>query len=483
MKIGRYFGIDFGTTNTSVVCINKDEYGEKYDYYEEETGLPFSSIVAIPKDGKKKILFGREVKKKRLELSQDYEIIPSMKSYLGTDKAFCVEDRKYSATDITEAYLNYLKEYIINKYSVKIDEAIFAVPVDFKPSARRELKEAATNAGIKVKGFITESTAAYIANKNNTSAFSRVMVIDWGGGTLDISILELKGSCIYERSVYGEAIGGDDIDLEMAKSVHSKLIRQTGTMINFDEMSNVQKDAVITRCEIAKIAFTEDDATDILLREYGEFGTKTVSLDYEYFEEIVKPIIKESVLKAINTAMERGKVSKAGIDAVIIVGGSSKLRPFEKAMCNIFGEDKIIRSSKKDWTVAVGAAYIDIIGSEYYLNDTVGVLLSDDTVYPILRKNTDRIGKVIPPISFSLTEDAPCANFIFTNEDKSVTYHKTHVMTKGFLKEKLELSASIGDDQIAELKITNQYMGEDYFEIIEINQLKFYYDLSEIKEL
>lgn len=482
MRNGTFFGIDFGTTNTTITCIISDEHGIKTLYLGEEGEYPFSSIVAIPKK-EGNMLFGRSVKRRRFELSEDYYIIPSMKSWLGTDKEFIVNNKRFTPADITAAFLSHIKNYIKNNYGMDITEATFAFPVDFSPEARKELKLAALKAGIKVKGFVSESTAAYIANKNDARAYSKVMVVDWGGGTLDISILDLKGTRIYESSVYGDKLGGDDIDMELALRIHSKLVTQTNMKLNFDEMTPEQKDVMLTQCEISKIDLSDYDDSDILLRNYGDFGTKTVSIDYDYFEDVVSPIIKNRVLKTINIAMERAKTTRAGIDAVILVGGSCGLRPFANAITNIFGVEKIIVPEKVQWSVAIGAAFIDIIGSEYYLNDDVGLLLSDNSVFPVLRKDIDKIGSVIPQITFSLTEDTADAHFIFTNGDNTINYCSVSVPAKGFLKENLQLTAAIDNDQIAKFKITNNYMGSDYYKTVEINKLKFYYDLSEIKEL
>lgn len=483
MQDGTYIGIDFGTTNTSVVCVKVNGQDVRSFNIGENGEYPFSSIVALPKSGGK-ILFGRDVKEQRQELSKNYEILTSMKSWLGTDKEFIGHKQKYTPTQITASYLKYLKDYISTVHHIEIEAATFAFPVDFSPSARRELKKAAQAAGIRVNGFVSESTAAYIANKNNAKAYSKVMVVDWGGGTIDISILDLKHNCIYESSVYGDSIGGDDIDLELAKRLHSRLVTQSQVMINFDEMSPAEKDHIISRCEQLKIGFSDYfEDNEVLLRNYGPFGTRTVAVDYDYFEAIITPIIKNRILRTIDLAMARANVTRAGIDAIILVGGSCNLKTFEKAILNIFGGDKIITPEKPQWSVALGAAYIDMIGSDYYLNEDVGVVLSDESVYPILIKGQSKVGSEIAPITFSLTEDAPNAQFIFSNSDKSINYGSTCIKTKGFLQEKLELSATIDQDQIAVLKIANPYMGNNYAEKLEINKLKFYYDLSEIKEL
>ena len=483
MGKGTFIGIDFGTTNTSVVQIISDEYGKKILHLGEEGEYPFSSIVAVPKKNGT-MLFGREVKRRRLELSGEYDIIYSMKSYLGMDEEFIFGNKRYTPTDITAAFLKHIKDYIKTDHNIDIEEATFAIPIDFTPEARRELNRAAKAANIDINGFVSEPTAAYIANKNDAKAYSKIMVIDWGGGTIDISVLDLKGTGIYENSIHGAKIGGDDIDIELAYRIHSKLVNQTGINLNLDEMDSAQKDNIISRCENLKIEFSDYyDTNDILLRNYGEFGTKSLSIDYDYFEEIVSPIIKNKVLKAIHTAMEQANTSKAGLDAIILVGGSCGLKPFSNIIINLFGIDKIIAPEKPQWSVAIGAALVDIIGDNYYLNDDVGVLLSNDNVYTIFKKGEDKIGSAISSIVFSLTEDAPNAHFIFTNSEKTIDYGSVNVQTKGFLKEKLILSAFIEKDHIATIKIANPFKGNEYFKKMDINKLKFYYDLSEVDDI
>ena len=218
----QYIGIDFGTTNTSVVWVNDDEYGRRITPLGENGEYPFSSIVAIPKDGGK-LMFGREVRKQRLALADTHEVHTSMKSFLGTKESFVVSETRYYPKDITTAFLRYIKEYVNQNHGIDITAASFAFPVDFSSEARRELHEAAEAAGIEVKAFVNESTAAYIANRAEGRAFSKVIVLDWGGGTIDISILRLIGTSIHEISVWGDHIGGDDIDRELAERVHAKI--------------------------------------------------------------------------------------------------------------------------------------------------------------------------------------------------------------------------------------------------------------------
>ena len=284
IKKGSFIGIDFGTTNTAIVQLLSDEQGIRVINLGEQGEYPFSSVVAIPKNGGT-LKFGREVRNRREELTADYEIFTSMKSFLGTDKEFIVGSHRYSATEITEKFLISIKDYISSVHKIDIKEAGFAFPVDFTPEARRELRNAAEKAGIKVKCFVSESTAAYFANRQAGQAYSRVMVLDWGGGTFDISILNLKKNSVTEVAVFGERVGGDDIDIELAKRIHADIVKKSGidTRIPFDEMTPVCRDLIIARCERAKIEISEtDDEYDLTVMDYGVYGTKSLTINVEF---------------------------------------------------------------------------------------------------------------------------------------------------------------------------------------------------------
>ena|GEM_PF-396472 len=490
MKAGKnsaVIGIDFGTTNTAVVRIVSDDESSPEAQLEclGENGIgPFASIIAIPREGGK-LVFGREVRERRLELSETHYIIPSLKTYIGSDREIISGKNRYSGEDVTCAFFKYLRKNIQKNYKIDIKEAALAFPVDFSAKARRSLKRAAEKAGIRLSGFVGESTAAYIANRDNEEiykAYRRVMVIDWGGGTLDISILDLQGTRVYENSVYGEKIGGDDIDLEIAHRMHARLAANYDIDLSFDEMSPGNKDKLICACEKAKIGFSHyiegEEDTVITLKKYGPFGDASIALSYATFKDIVIPIIKSRALKAIGNALKAARVSASGIDAVIMAGGSSGLKPFAHAVANIFGSDKIILPENTQWSVASGAALLVSVGGEYTLNDDLGVLLSDGTVYPIFRKNIDCVGSKAGPVNFSLTEDTQNAHFIFTNKDNTIIYGKLNINAKGFLQENLQLAAKIDQDQTATVFVRNRYMGEDYNRKIEINRLTFYYDLK-----
>lgn len=482
MKTGSFIGIDFGTTNTSVVSILKDEHGEKINIIGEK-GEPFASLFAVYPDNK--VNFGNIVKKNRDSLAESCTIISSFKSLLGTDKSITLNNKDFTPVKIVSEYLRCLKIYVKKIYNIDISEASFSFPVDFTPEARRDLRKAAQIAKIKVTGMISESTAAYLATCEKLKGLSRVMVIDWGGGTLDISILEVTEQKVREISVYGEKIGGDDIDKELAERIHSQFnlkLSDPDMRIPFRNMPAPQRDKMLSACERAKIQISEDgEDYPLTIRNYGDYGTKTINVSNEMFEDVVKPIIRNKALKSIDKAMERAGLSKSNIDAVVIAGGSSNLRQFADAVINLFGEDKIILPDNAQFVSAKGAALVPFIGGNFKLNDDIGIVMSDNTVFPILKKDVDGVGSISDTYTFSLVEDSPDAHFIITNGDGRIVYDKVNVPTKGFLNERLEVSAYIDDEQVVNVKIHSSAVADELKDkVAKISQVTYYYDLSEI---
>ncbi|MDR3353405.1 MAG: Hsp70 family protein [Synergistaceae bacterium] len=488
--MGQYIGIDFGTTNTAVVCVQDDKYGRRITLLGEDGEYPFSSIVALPRDGGA-MLFGRKVREQRNELAETHEVHTSMKSFLGRREpggerfSFVAGERRYYPKDIVAAFLNHIKDYVKKRFDICINEASFSFPVDFSPEARRELHEAARQAGIEVKTFVSEPTAAYIANRSEGRAFSKVMVLDWGGGTLDISILKLTGTSIYEVSVWGDRIGGDDIDRELAERMHSRIAAKSGIAGgSFEDMQPADRDNMIMKCEDAKISISNDNEDHPLtVVNYGAYGTKNINISVEQFNEIVEPIIKSRVLKAIDDALDKaGGMTPASIDAVVVVGGSCNIRLFEYAVTNLFKDAKIIQPKKAQWSTAIGAALTQITGVNSRLSEDVCVRLSDDSVFPILPAGHP-IKEATGPITFSLVEDAKDAHFIFTDSSGRNIYTTKNIPTKGFLKEALELTAVIKENMTARIDIVNKNFGkQNNSSVVEINKLTFHYDIGALGE-
>lgn len=485
MKTGSLISIDFGTSNTSIVSVMRDEHGEKVAILGEDGEFPFASLLAISNENK--LFFGNKVRKSRDQLEESCRLVASFKSLLGTDNCITVNGKDITPVQLTAEYLRCLKRVIHKKYNIDITEAAFSFPVDFSPRARRDLVEAAQKAEITVKGMVSESTATYMAVRDKLKGKARVMVVDWGGGTLDVSIIEVEGKRVRESSVYGEKIGGDDIDYALAKRVHAMLgnkVEDKSKLCDFEEMPPVERDKMLSAVERAKIQLSEDgEEYPLSIRDYGNYGTKTVFITNEMFTEMVKPIIKNRVLPTINSALERAEISTADIDAVVIAGGSSYLRPYADAMLNLFGEGKIVLPEKLQFVSAIGAADALFMEGKFKLADDVGILMSNETVYPILKKDTDGVGSKSETYAFSLVEDSKEARVFIASGNAKTIYTRVDVPTKGFLTERIEISAEIDDTQVAVFTIHNSSLADaEEDTVCKINGLTFYYDLADSSE-
>lgn len=479
MKNGAFYGIDFGTTNTSVYLFNHEQGRGSIEAAYGSDGkdiTPLSSCIAISKTVAGDFKYGREVKERINEYAQDYKIVKSFKSLLGTDEEITVNNVRYNGKKLTALFLKYLKDTVCAQRN-DFKDAVFSIPVDFSPKARTELLEAATEVGFNVKGFISESSAAYISKIKEIKAFNKVMVIDFGGGTLDISILNVSRNKVYESAVYGVKFGGDDIDKELAQRMMPKIYPG----ISFDELDSKKKDKLMNEIERMKIEFSQYDDYTITLGE----GARPVFVDYDTFSDIVVPLISTTALNTILKAMELANINSENIDSVILAGGSSNLKPFSEIILSLFGEEKIIfddENNRYQWMVAKGAAITSACECKFNLGDDLCVLLNDGTTYPILRKDINKAGDSSAELSFSITDDSTDAHFIFTDSTGNKRYATILVNSKGYLNEKFVLNVEIGEDQIARIKIRNSSMGASYEEVREINKLRFYYDLGGIEE-
>ncbi len=197
VKQTEHFGIDFGTTNIAVsrIILDSDTYKAFLNRYGED-GVPFPSILAVREEnGSGKVRFGRKVKTQIATMQDEgYEIIKSIKTALGNeDIVYNVGSLRLTPTRVVGGLMKAIKRYLatVSQKQVEMQTATVAVPVGFSSAQRRELCKAFEKAGIQVKKIISESMAAYIRNRNEVAGLSTVMVFDWGGGTLDISLLNL----------------------------------------------------------------------------------------------------------------------------------------------------------------------------------------------------------------------------------------------------------------------------------------------------
>ena len=465
------YGIDFGTTNTAVFeyFFTKDQISTTQH---GEGDQPFPSLVALHPD--KPPLFGMEVKKRRSQLKADgYVVVSSFKSILGNDHPIKVGANEHTPVDVTALFLTYVKERVERATGGKMQDAVIAIPVDFRPEQRRALREAANLAGIHIRSFVSEPTAAYIFCQKKIAGASNVAVFDWGGGTLDVSIISADHGNIHELAVAGKRLGGNDIDEMIARHIHARIMQESGIPRMFEDMSGAEKDQIISRSEDAKKRLSIEDFALIRLMKYGEKAMTRQSISLNEFQKLIAERINDAV-QVLYQAAHKASISLGQLDAILMVGGSCEMQPIVKRMEEIAAEHDIPVSRPEDiqWVVAGGAAILAGQNPSYKLQSDFGVLLSDNSIYSIFEAG-QRIPCKSPELCFGVVEDTTNAIFVLVDGNKN-ELKRMVVPIKGFTAEGLHLNASIDEDMIAHVEIKSSY-AEKMGKTGSMNQLSFSY--------
>ena len=473
-----WFGIDFGTTNSAASSMTGDTKDNvRQINYGDDEGRPFPSIVAINKTTGE-VITGREAKARRNELEEQYHYFSSIKSIIGTDNTYFIAGKKWSTIDIAAEIFKGLKAKIGSKENC--NEAIVAVPVGFTSDKKRNLREAAKRAGINIKMFVSEPTAAYCSNYANLQGYKNVAVFDWGGGTLDVAILRIESGRVNELSTEGITIAGDDIDRKMAEKMHLQFCKNAGVNKSFEDIDNVSKDRLIERCEDAKIAFSDyEDIVRINLLQYDEFGIVRGTMEYDYFSLLIEPEI-DMAMDCLEKAITKSGLNITNIDCILCVGGSSKLRPLRERLIQVYGEEMLYYPEKVMWDIAKGASLINMSGGRYGLNHPIGLILSNGDFYSLIPDK-----QPLPcrqrTINLAIVNNENHAQFVITdskNERTRSFVQNITVPAGGFLEEQFELSCFIDEDNLLRMRVRSSQFMKKVLHTWTYDKLKVYYELE-----
>lgn len=471
-----YFGIDFGTTNSATVAMIPQQKWSKCIKFGDEYNNPIPSLIAIDKKTGE-IFFGRKAWEKRNELSNTCEVITSIKSYLDTDKTWIINDKMWTPEDVASYVFKQLKEEVNKNHNLKMSEAVVAIPVGFSSKKRKILRRAANKAGINIKSFISESTAVIFKNYDFLSHYRNIAIFDWGGGTLDISIIKNIEGKIYELETNGMKLGGDDIDLKIAIWTHQQIMKKKNGLTRFEEMEPKFKDNLIVRAERAKRNLNKDEETVISIPKYGEYGAVRVNIDKHTLASLIKPEIT-SVLNCLQEAIKNARMSLKEIDCIVMVGGSSNLESLQDEVQNRWSEDiDIIYPNESDWNVAEGASLLNISSGKVKINQDLGVVLSDNTFYPLMNKD-DSAKYFKEKHVFGIVTDETEARFIFSDGVKNLGYQNVPVY--GFFQEQIQCETNIDEDLVCNISLKSVNRGNNQKRTWKYEKLKFYYELPSV---
>ena len=478
-NLSNYFGIDFGTTSSATVGYMVMDHTPEEFLYGDEEGRPIPSVVAIDKKTGE-VFTGRDAWDKKMELSESCEYISSVKTILDKETVITIAGREWSPVDIAAELFKALKANVKERTDIEMTSATVAIPIGFSPEKREKLRMAAENAGITIKSFISEPTAAFFANYDELRSSSIVAVFDWGGGTLDVSVLQNETGRISELATVGSNIAGDFIDNKIAQRIHSKIARKKGQEIAFGDMPSSAQDMMRVRSERAKRALGDDDTATISINNYGPYGACREILDYDWFADIVEPEV-QMAMDCLKKAIDQSGVGLANIDRIVLVGGSSNLRPLLERMDSVYG-DKLFFPEETMWNVGQGAAKLSMTPGSYYSNQSVGIVLSDNSYFELLPKDTSISGWK-KECHFGIVDTNKEARFVFGGspdiEESPERFKSLEVPAYRFLQEQLIIQALVDSDLVFRVIAGSTMRPKEFQRVWEYPQLKCYYKLPD----
>ena len=366
--MAKIIGIDLGTTNS---CVAVMEGGEPVVIPNAEGARTTSSVVAFSKNGER--LVGQIAK--RQAVANPDGTISSIKRDMGTDRRVDVNDKKYSPPEISAMILQKLKADAEAYLGETVTQAVITVPAYFNDSQRQATKDAGKIAGLEVLRIINEPTAAALAYGLDKDNDEKIMVYDLGGGTFDVSILEIADGVFEVLATSGNnRLGGDDFDAKIVDYLADEFMKDNGIDLRKDKMS-LQR--LTEAAEKAKIDLSGVASTNVNLPFITADATGPKHLDITItrakFDEITADLV-EKTMEPVRSALKDSGLNPSDISKILLVGGSTRIPAVQEAVKKIIDREPT-KGINPDECVAVGAA----IQGGVLGGDVKGVLLLDVT--------------------------------------------------------------------------------------------------------
>ncbi|MFC1556363.1 molecular chaperone DnaK [candidate division KSB1 bacterium] len=369
--MGKIIGIDLGTTNS---CVAVMEGGKPVVIQNAEGGRITPSMVAFTKTGER--LVGSAAK--RQAVTNPENTVYSIKRFMGrmVDEVaeetkevsykikkgknnvaeIQTKDKTYTPPEISAMVLQKMKQTAEDYLGTKVTEAVITVPAYFNDSQRQATKEAGIIAGLDVKRIVNEPTAASLAYGLDKKAEETIAVFDLGGGTFDISILEIAEGVFEVKSVNGDGhLGGDDFDQRIVEWMADEFKKQEGIDLRKDPMAlqRLREAAEKAKMELSSTNETEINLPFITATDTGP-KHMNMKLTRSKFEQLADDLLKR-VIEPCNIALKDAGIDRSKIDEVVLVGGSTRIPKVQEIVKDIFGKEPN-RGVNPDEVVAMGAA-------------------------------------------------------------------------------------------------------------------------------
>ena len=348
--MGKVIGIDLGTTNSCVAVL---EGGDPVVIANAEGNRTTPSIVGFTKAGER--LVGETAK--RQAITNPDRTIASIKRYMGTDHKVEIDGKMYTPQDISAMTLAKLKADAESYLGEKITEAVITVPAYFSDAQKQATKDAGKIAGLEVKRIINEPTAAALAyGLDKDDSHQKILVYDLGGGTFDVSILELGDGVFEVLATNGDTmLGGDDFDNVVMNFIADTFARENGVDLRKDKMAlqRLKEAAEKAKKELSASQTTNINLPFITVNADGPLHLN-MDLTRAKFEQLSSDLVNRTI-DPMQKAMRDAGISMSEIDKVILVGGSTRIPAVQEAVKRVTGKEPF-KGINPDECVAVGAA-------------------------------------------------------------------------------------------------------------------------------
>ncbi|MBC6144998.1 molecular chaperone DnaK [Listeria welshimeri] len=381
--MSKIIGIDLGTTNSAVAVL---EGGEAKIIPNPEGARTTPSVVGF-KNGERQV---GEVAKRAAITNPN--TISSIKRYMGTNHKETIEGKDYSPQEISAIILQYLKSYAEDYLGETVDKAVITVPAYFNDAQRQATKDAGKIAGLEVERIINEPTAAALAyGMDKTETDQTILVFDLGGGTFDVSILELGDGVFEVHSTAGDnELGGDDFDKKIIDYLVAEFKKDNGVDLSQDKMAlqRLKDAAEKAKKDLSGVTSTQISLPFITAGEAGPLHLE-VTLTRAKFDELTHDLVERTIAPT-RQALKDANLSASDIDQVILVGGSTRIPAVQETIKKELGKEPH-KGVNPDEVVAMGAA----IQGGVITGDVNDVVLLDVTP---LSLGIETMGGVMTPL-------------------------------------------------------------------------------------